>query len=195
MTSPYDGIPVEEWLEITQALIEKHPLDIDLLSQAVLLAWEEILGSSVGEARIGIDIFPQPQIIGFFLHELIPIVIARRIEGWRRGNVGAKEKDLHYVADPAFSVELKTSSNPRHIFGNRSYAQALTTRSRDKAGYYLAVNFAGFSAKTRPEILRIRFGWLDHSDWIGQSAATGQQARLTTHADTYKLLDIFRKAS
>jgi hypothetical protein len=196
LNSPYNGLPAEKWLGVTRELIEKHPLKMDFLADAVLVAWDEILSSSIGEARIGVDILPQPQIVGFFLHELIPIVISRRVDGWRRGSVGAQEKDLHCIDEPAFSIEIKTSSNARHIFGNRSYAQQATGRSREKAGYYLAVNFMGFGrADQIPRVLRIRFGWLDHSDWIGQTAAIGQQARLTTSADSYKLQDILDQAT
>jgi hypothetical protein len=169
---------------------------MDFLADSVIMAWKEFLSSRIGEARIGIEILPQPQIVGFFLHELIPIIVARNEEGWRRGNVGAQEKDLHYIENPSFSIEIKTSSNKRNIFGNRSYAQAPTANSSDKAGYYLTVNFEGFKdAGTEPHILRIRFGWLDHSDWVGQAAPTGQQAHLTREANANKLIDIMSFAT
>jgi hypothetical protein len=160
----------------------------------VLTAWEEIFASRIGTLglRIGIDISPQPQIMGFLLHELILVVVARRARGWRRGNVGAQEKDLHCEGNPDYSIELKTSSHPRQIFGNCSYAQPGSGRSRTKAGYYLAVNFGRFSPvdSERPGIMRVRFGWLDHADWIGQVSATGQQARLSRDAERYKLREL-----
>jgi hypothetical protein len=37
----------------------------------------------------------------------------------------------------------------------------------------------------------IRFGWLDHSDWMGQKAATGQQARLDPFAEKSKLAILY----
>jgi hypothetical protein len=46
--------------------------------------------------------------------------------------------------------------------------------------------------RNQPKIKIIRFGWLDHSDWIAQRAATGQQARLRPEAYQYKLLELYR---
>ncbi|MGK7921714.1 MAG: ScaI family restriction endonuclease [Trichodesmium sp.] len=36
----------------------------------------------------------------------------------------------------------------------------------------------------------VRFGWLDQDDWQGQVAATGQQARLSSDVERYKLLEL-----
>ncbi len=36
----------------------------------------------------------------------------------------------------------------------------------------------------------VRFGWLDEEDWIGQTASTGQQARLSSDVERYKLLQL-----
>jgi len=41
-----------------------------------------------------------------------------------------------------------------------------------------------------PRILNIRFGWLDHEDWMGQKAASGQQSRLSSDVEKLKLLQI-----
>ncbi len=160
------------------------------LSESVLAAWTSIFRSQIGDLRIGQDIFPQPQVMGFFLHELIPVELCQRVGGWRRG-LGT-EKDAHFELDSDYSFEIKTSSHPRQIFGNRSYAQPAAEGARSKSGYYLAVNFESWSARPgqQPRIRRIRFGWLDHTDWIGQAAATGQQAHLTADADALKLIDL-----
>jgi hypothetical protein len=65
---------------------------------------------------------------------------------------------------------------------------------KSKSGYYLAINFAKFTAtKTKPAITKVRFGWLDLTDWVGQNAASGQQARLELSADRFKLLEIHLK--
>jgi hypothetical protein len=195
VTSPYDGLPVGKWKAVTDRLLEEHPLSAEVLVTAVLSSWDQIFESTIGSLRIGRDIFPQPQTMGFFLHELIPVAVSSVVEGWSRGKT-KMEKDLHCNADQHFSVEIKTSSNPRHVYGNRSYAQEPTQRSADKSGYYLAVNFEKFvsgSAK-RPQILRVRFGWLDHSDWRGQAAATGQQASIRPEAYAHKLREVFSAA-
>jgi hypothetical protein len=102
------------------------------------------------------------------------------------GNFNCRQAGILIVAD-------QTSSNPSHIFGNRSYAQETTTQKKGKTGYYLAVNFQKFSAIVqRPNILLVRFGWLDSGDWIGQKAATGQQSRLPPEVDSFKLLEIYK---
>ncbi|HGG7675208.1 TPA: ScaI family restriction endonuclease, partial [Neisseria meningitidis] len=66
---------------------------------------------------------------------------------------------------------------------------------KSKNGYYLTINFEKFmpDLKLRPEIKIIRFGWLDHTDWIAQTAATGQQARLSPEAYRSKLKILYQK--
>ena len=103
----------------------------------------------------------------------------------------ASDKDLIYMTDDSFSIEIKTSSNPQSIFGNRSYAQKAMKDKKSKSGYYLAINFEKFTPQnTKPKILKIRFGWLDHEDWMGQKSATGQQSRLSRDVETLKLIEL-----
>ena len=193
MASPYDGKPVLEWWEVTKQLIEHHPLKTAELVEIVLAAWDSIFELKIGRKfEIGRDLFPKPQIMGFFLHELIPLEVAALYPNEWRGEQTASDKDIVYIPDERFSIEVKTSSDPRHIYGNRSYAQGTTKGKKSKSGYYLAVNFQKFSASNKkPRVLSIRFGWLDSTDWRGQAAATGQQASLTKEADTYKLVKIY----
>lgn len=191
--SPYTGLPVNEWEAKTKEIIRHHPLDTSQLYALVLRTWDEIFESRIGAKpfQIGIDLFPQPQIMGFFLHELIPLQLELAFPGiWRR-NRAAGEKDLLYTPDDTYSVEIKTSSSARSIYGNRSYAQAGQSSRKLKSGYYLAINFQKFSDKiVRPEITSVRFGWLDHEDWQGQAAPTGQQARLNPLIERNKLLKL-----
>jgi hypothetical protein len=193
--SPYLKIPEDAWLKQTKRLIDSHPLSSKEIVDVVLQAWADIFDSKLGPKgfQIGKDIFPKPQILGFFLHELIPLEFAARYPGKWRGERTSADKDLVYIPNDAFSMEIKTSSHPNQIFGNRSYAQEITNGGKkSKSGYYLTVNFGKCSEKiSRPSISQVRFGWLDHTDWIGQSAATGQQAHLTPAADKYKLLRIY----
>ncbi len=194
--SPYAGQDKKQWPKITQELLDKHPLEEKKLKELVLMAWDDIFESSIGRhsLKIGEHIFPKPQIIGALLHELIPAEIAAAYPGAWRAEKTADDKDIVCVQDDYYSIELKTSSNPRHIFGNRSYAQKPTEDKKGKDGYYLAVNFEKFSKKNnRPNILMIRFGWLDHSDWIGQKSATGQQARLAPETYELKFKTLFSK--
>ncbi len=190
---PYEGIPPEEWLVKTLELVRAHPLSTDDFVEATLNAWKSIFTSSIGGLHIGEDIFPSPQIMGGFLHELIPYQLAAKYPGeWRREKE-AGEKDLVAIQQSEFSTEIKTSSNPRNIYGNRSYAQPdQGTGKKGNSGFYLTVNFQKFTdAKSRPEIIRVRLGWLDHTDWVPQGAATGQQASLTRDARAFKLVELY----
>ena len=195
MSSPYSGLSASHWLRVTQEIVEKHPLSTEEIVDAVLDSWQSILDSRLGTKgfRIGKDIFPKPQIMGFLLHELIPLELAAKHPNSWRGDTSASDKDLVYIPDDSFSIEVKTSSAPNRIFGNRSYAQGTSKGKKGKSGYYLAVNFEKFSTSKNPSIRLIRFGWIDSSDWIGQEAATGQQSRLSLDVENYKLLQLYRK--
>lgn len=193
---PYAGVPTQKWVAVTNKLIQKHPLRVEEIVESVLVAWRDLHETVLGrKLRIGKDIFPNPQIIGFLLHELIPVEVASRHPGrWRREKAKA-EKDLVYIPNPQYSIEIKTSSHPTSIFGNRSYAQQSSSgklASKAKSGYFLTVNFRPTKAADDVgEITRVRFGWLDPTDWVGQSSPTGQQSRLTSDGDKYKLLQFY----
>jgi len=191
--SPYAGKNPLEWRGITKSLLDDFPLTREIMVQVTLDAWEELFHSEIGREkfRIGKDIFPRPQIIGFLLHELIPLKLHSRFPEWKKDKE-VSEKDIIYTPDINYSLEIKTSSHPNKIFGNRSYAQPSHNPKKDKSGYYLAINFEKFSENPNPRIRLIRFGWLDHTDWIGQRAATGQQAHLKPESESYKLLALYR---
>ncbi len=197
---PYGGVPPGRWPAVTERLVRDHPLDQDEIVESVLAAWKNLHASTIGRRlRIGRDIFPNPQIIGFLLHELIPVELAERHPGQWRREKAKTEKDLVCIPNPKYSVEIKTSSHPTSIFGNRSYAQVSASgklSSKARSGYFLTVNFqAAKTAEEEGKITRIRFGWLDPTDWIGQRAPTGQQSRLTTDADRSKLLQLYPVAA
>jgi len=196
MRSPYKGYTQDKWLNITRKLAKNHPLEEKEIVDVVIDAWDSIFESSLGTKsfHIGKEIFPKPQIMGFLLHELIPLELAARYPKLWRGEKSGSDKDIVYIPDNKFSIEVKTSSNPKHIFGNRSYAQDTSEGKKSKSGYCLAINFEKFSsAKTHPGILRICFGWIDASDWIGQKAATGQQSRLSPEVESFKLIEIYKR--
>ena len=193
INSPYSRVSPVEWGRITHELISQHPLQTDELHEIVHLSWQDILQTRVGSKpfRIGVDIFPAPQIMGFLLHELIPLHVSERHHEWRRGS-NSREKDLVYDPEELYSIEIKTSSSKSSIFGNRSYAQKSrsSTSRKSKSGYYLAINFQSFRESDDPRLIRVRFGWLDHEDWIGQASQTGQQARLSSEVERRKLLEL-----
>ena len=169
--------------------MQSHPLVPDELVEVVISAWNDIFASSIGAHSyvIGRDIFPPPQILAFLIHELVPLDLQRRYPGVWRGQQSSTEKDLVHVPDELYSVEIKASSARGRIYGNRSYAQKAQTSRKSKSGYYLAINFQKFADGSEPHVTLIRFGWLDHEDWLGQAAPTGQQASLSRAVETAKL--------
>jgi hypothetical protein len=184
MASPYAKRKVADWPKVTKRLIDRHPLPRSEIVATVLEAWDLIFTQSTvgGHLRLGADLFPRPQILGEFLHELVPYLLEVQYPGiWRRDQA-AHEKDLVYIPDGAFSVEMKTSSSRRGAYGNRSFSQPSESKSakKEKSGYYLIINFPPVHTLKRVEpISLIRFGWLDHEDWTGQKAPSGQQASLS----------------
>jgi len=193
MLSPYADIPPADWQARTRELIASHPLDAKEIVEVVLSSWKAIFESHIaGRFLIGRDILPKPQIMGFLLHELIPLELSSRYPDLWRPEKTKVDKDIVFIPDNTMSIEIKTSSSPASIFGNRSYAQEGKLEGKSKSGYYLAINFGKFSGDGRPDIGLIRFGWLDHSDWLGQKAATGQQARLSPAVELGKLAVLHR---
>jgi hypothetical protein len=190
--SPYSGLAQEAWPDRTRQLLLEQPLHGPELVDAVLRSWDAIFESRLGRGfHIGREIKPGPQIMGFFLHALIPLELASTQPNWR-AEITAADKDLVYVPNERFSIEVKTSSHPSQIFGNRSYGIENPGRGKKaKSGYYLTVNFEKWQSNKRPQILLIRYGWLDSSDWIAQRAETGQQSSLPPPVDNYQLLRLY----
>jgi hypothetical protein len=184
--SPYKNAEVKNWRKITEELVKKHPL-APVVVDLCLKSWESILNGKINtylNMKIR-DMSISPQATGALLHDVIPAYIAKNVPDFRKGE--GKEKDIMCESDDYFSLELKTSSQ-KSIFGNRSYAKSESGKS--KSGYFLTVNFEKI-AKKNPRILRIQFGWLDHSDWVGQKSETGQQASLTKEAKENKLMTLY----
>jgi hypothetical protein len=192
--SPYFVKNTSEWDKITEELIAKHPLKKDEIVKTVLKSWDDIFNSKIGSFFIGKEIFPSPQIMSFFLHELVAHYLSLNHPGIYKVGTEKSEKDIHCIKDNSLSVEIKASSHRSQIFANRSYAQQDSgSGQKDKNGYYITINFEKFDSaiNRRPEILLIRFGYLEHADWIAQKAATGQQARLLKDVYLYKLKTLY----
>lgn len=199
-SSPYFGLDpwdMELVADTTRALLNEFPAGPGHVVEAVLDSWKGITRSRIGRAQIGVDIFPTPQVIGSFLHELIPMELHARFGTQWRGDTNASEKDLVFIPDDRFSAEIKTSSNVRRIFGNRSFGQKDTgAGKKSKDGYYIAVNFRGWERDgtqtgEAPGVGLIRMGWLDHVDWLAQTASSGQAAALPPTVENAQLLTIY----
>ncbi|MDB9397544.1 ScaI family restriction endonuclease [Microcystis aeruginosa CS-573] len=113
MNSPYADVSPSNWLSITQGLVERHPLSTDAIVDVVLTSWQSIFNSQLGTKgfRIGRDIFPKPQIMGFLLHELIPLELKAKYPDLWRGDISISDKDIVYIPDDFFSIEVKTSGS------------------------------------------------------------------------------------
>ena len=187
--NPYEGKSIESWRAITEQLVNSHPLASQIV-ELCLKSWQSILNGKINtylnllirEMRIS------PQATGALLHDVIPEYIEKNVDGFRKG-LEKNEKDIVCEFDDLYSMELKTSSSRSSIFGNRSYAKSDSGKS--KSGYYLTINYEKIE-KRNPEILLIQMGWLDHTDWRGQAAETGQQASLTRDARNSKFIVLYK---
>lgn len=194
-SSPYVGEPIERWGDITDNLIALHPLTQEEIVRTVLDAWNDMFTSQIGGLYIGKEIFPSPQIMSTLLHELVAHKLGMLHPDTYRVARNKNEKDIHCITNPDLSIEIKASSNPNKIFANRSYAQPQSASgTKNKNGYYIAINFEKFKeGEGQPEILKIRFGYLEHSDWTAQASETGQQASLSSDANVHKLKLLYSK--
>lgn len=195
MNSPYEDKPVSQWDSITNDLIQKSPLDEKEIVSVVLEAWDKIKLTKIGdELQVGIDVFPSPQIMGNYLHLMIAALLEKKHPSvWRREKVKG-DKDVVCITNDNFSIEIKTSSQNK-IFGNRSYGQENSDNNsgKEKYGYYLAVNFEKYTDDNLdPMVKQIKFGWIDHSDWKAQRAATGQNSTLDNDAWNHKLKLLYK---
>lgn len=81
------------------------------------------------------------------------------------------------------------------VYGNRSYTEepdSTQSQRKTKNGYYITINIHISEKQCKPNhnIFLIRFGWVDHEDWEGQKASTGQAAVLSDEAYEHKLVAI-----
>lgn len=203
---PYQNKSISEWFNITKRLVDEHPLKSEQIVSSVLTSWIQIFESKIGPLSIGKEIFPPPQIMSNIIHELIPYNLSTSVSSDYRVGKTKKEKDIVFIHDDQFSIEVKASSSKNDIYANRSYAQpSLDSDTKNKNGYYIGVNFEKFQKDGEdyrqveysegvlvyPKITKIRFGYLDHKDWVPQKSAKGQQARLTKEAKQYKFLKLY----
>jgi hypothetical protein len=188
--SPYSGRPESSWLAITQDLVRRHPLKPDVLLEAAITTWGTLWQSTVGTGPLSVrlaDLRVPATIVGYFFEVLLARELERRDPLWR-GNQSKEEKDLVYIPDPGFSVEIKTSGQSGFkIYGNRSYGQKAGTgllAKKEKSGFYITANFVNQT------LTLLRFGWIDAEDWDPQEAPTGQMAGLKQTVYKYKLIPI-----
>jgi ScaI restriction endonuclease len=190
VTTPYLNESVSGWSKITAQLLEQHPLKMDTIRDVALASWAILWQTRIGEGETSIrldEIDVPATVVGYFFEKLFARELERRYPSEWHGSRTKSEKDLVYLPDPSFSIEMKASGQlGTKIFGNRSYNQQTTESSQvskvEKSGYYITINFYG-------QILTlIRYGWIDQDDWKAQSAETGQAATLPEEVYLHKLM-------
>jgi hypothetical protein len=190
--SPYHGQPVSHWLDITKTLISKFPLSADELVATAETAWSELYNSRIGSVnlQIGQDIFLPAQATGVILERLVATHLARHHTDWRSGTTKG-EKDIVCLTNATFSFEVKTSSSKSGVYGNRSTGHRANSRTKYRSGYYFIINYKLPTLENPDKFLRrLRFGWIDDEDWVGQSQPTGQQASISREVTTLKLVTL-----
>ncbi|WP_414574992.1 ScaI family restriction endonuclease [Anabaena sp. CCY 9402-a] len=191
MPSPYEGLTEEEWLVKTKELISCHPLDVETIKQIAFKSWKTLWSTTIGEGKLSINLSEldvPATVIGYFFEKLFAKELERQQPHLWRAGKNKEDKDIVCIPNNLYSVEIKSSGQlGEKVFGNRSYGQNIENTEllkKEKSGYYITVNFY------RQDLHLLRFGWIDHSDWKAQKAATGQAASLSESVYTYKLIKI-----
>lgn len=191
MKSPYLNKPIATWPRITKRLLAQHPLSPELILEVANQSWTALWSTRVGAGRTAIDLNQlavPATVVGYFFEVLFAKEMERRFPREWRGCRQGDEKDLVYIPDSRYSIEIKTSGQlSLKIFGNRSYGQKATKQrlaKKEKSGFYITVNFF------KQTLVLIRFGWIDASDWKPQLAPTGQMAGLPDEVYKHKLVPI-----
>jgi len=184
MRDPFVEEKKEDWRQIRDDLISEHPLSLEEIKSTVLTSFKKLLDTKIGDPsdnlKIIKDVSISNQVMGAFLETIILNEFKKLDDSWRQGS--SAEKDMIYEDDEIYSTEIKTSGQcTTEIFGNRSYSHDSTSAKKSKSGYYITINFHNAN------LFLIRFGWIDHRDWSGQDAPTGQAATLSKDIYKYKL--------
>jgi len=193
MISPYEGKDNSEFASITRKLVDDFPISRQELVEIVSEAWKDIYTSSFGNSElcIGKDIFIPAQATGVILEKLIAIKLSNRYPKAWRGGIHKSEKDIVCLYNDNNSFEIKTSSSASGLYGNRSTGHRSDNSVKSRTGYYLVVNYK-LPTEIDPSkgIKKIRFGWIDDSDWVGQDKPTGQQASIGSELARLKLITL-----
>lgn len=163
----------------------RHILPHDVLLRVVNTSWTTLWTTKIGRQPLytfNID----AQVIGKFFQEIMTHELyAYNPDIWIDPSRPRSVKLPDFVcADPEYSFELKMCSQrgSRHVYGNRCSSEGFVSpngKSRD--GWMMTINY------TDTRINLIRFGYIHGSDWIGQTSASGNSARLHPEAYASKL--------
>ena len=115
-STPYENVKSGQWYKVTESIIMQHPLAEQEIVEIVLLSWNSIFDSSIGKHhfRIGKHIFPKPQIMGFFLHELIALEITTRYPNEWRGEKNSYDSIPQFFTLQGFSMPSYFLNNQKN---------------------------------------------------------------------------------
>jgi hypothetical protein len=112
MASPYTDLPEHEWLDKTKALIEEHPLSLEIIRDIALSSWGTLWQTKIGDGKTAIrldEIDVPATVVGYFFERLLARELQSKYPIEWRGAQSKDEKDLVYLLNPFFSIEIKTS--------------------------------------------------------------------------------------
>jgi len=122
MTTPYNDVPHDRWLTITRQLIERHPLELDVIRKVAVQSWDTLWQTRIGEGETAIplaNVDAPATVIGYFFEKLFTRELELKFPNVWRGGRSKNEKDLVCLTNPAFSTEIKSSGQlGTKIFGN-----------------------------------------------------------------------------
>lgn len=193
MESPYKNINICNWKSVTIKLVDSFPIKKKELKEYVEEAFDEYLKMTISSLKlqVGKDIFFPAQATGVIIDKLIGVIIIKKKGNeWKSGDK-KNEKDVVNILNDKYSFEIKTSSSKSGIFGNRSMGHRSKKKIKIRSGYYLIINYKLPKENDMSlKIYKIRFGWIDDVDWIGQSSPTGQQSTISKECKDLKLIEL-----
>jgi len=166
-----------------------YPLSKKKIVEVVKESFADFKHGKFRKMNLGKEVIPEKQVQSGILHELI-VASMSLIKGFREGKQ-KHDKDIVFIKNNKFSLDVKTSTNPERIAGNRLTAGR--TDYVNPSGYFLCVNFDPFLKGIKlqkPKLRKIRFGWIDASKWKPQSGR-GQAATLSS--ETLQSLELLFK--
>ncbi|MFM6070027.1 MAG: ScaI family restriction endonuclease, partial [Dolichospermum sp.] len=78
-----------------------------------------------------------------------------------------------------------------YFYYHRNTGNISDNRTKYRSGYYLVINYKlPKEDDLIYQLRKIRFGWIDDEDWVGQKQASGQQASIGKKLEQVKLITL-----
>ncbi len=188
LKKPYQDVPTERMRAVATQLVKNHPLRYCVVD-IVLNSWQNILNGNITSKSSSFKIKQtnvSTNVTEKLIRTVLPENISRYVKGFRAGK--QNEHDIVCEVDEFYSVKLLASFEKMLAI---KIKDAKNNVDEIKTGFYLSVNFENINSNN-PKILRIRFGYLDKTDFVLTRNGDEIKAVLTSEAGLYKLIDIYR---